>query len=126
MNNWGVGALKWNLVLNQEMGPQNHGCNDCLGLAVINTENGQITFNEDFYAVGYFSSHVRPGAVCVNTTISGNNNAEVMASAFRNPDNTYALIVLNPSLQPVTFLVKWGIIVLPTTLQAESVGAYVW
>ena len=37
-NNWASGTIKWNLVLDQNMGPKNGGCQNCRGLVTIHTD----------------------------------------------------------------------------------------
>ena len=81
-------SLKWNLVLDENQGPQNGGCDNCRGIVTYNRKLGAITRNEEFYAFGHVGAFVHRGAHVVGSTaIDGSPNA-----VFLNRDGGRVLV----------------------------------
>jgi glucosylceramidase len=91
--NWAKGSLFWNMALNQNSGPQNGGCTNCRGVVTINTTDGSVTKNEEYYALGHVSKFVDSGAA----RIESNNDSDIINVAFKNPDGSIVLVVYNQS-----------------------------
>ncbi|WP_460622168.1 RICIN domain-containing protein [Hymenobacter tenuis] len=118
--NWAKSVLIWNLALNPNNGPTNGGCLDCRGVVTIN--NGNVTRNPEYYALGHASKFVDPGAVRIDSNFpTGLSNV-----AFRNPDGSKVLIVLNTSNSQSTFKVVWNNQAFTYTLPAGAVATYKW
>jgi len=98
-NNWAVGWTDWNLILNQKGGP-NHVGNYCYAPIIANTQTGKLTFMNSYYYIGQFSKFIRPGA---RRIICSSNNDTLLATAFINPDNTIAVVVLNETDKPMDY-----------------------
>lgn len=119
--NWGKSVILWNLALDQNDGPQNGGCGNCRGVVTINQENGQVTYNEEYYALGHVTKFVDPGAFRVESN-SGNgvpNNV-----AFLNPDGSLVVIVQSDSA--VDFNVAWNGVFFPYHLPSGGVVTFKW
>lgn len=123
VNNWAEVSLKWNIALDQNRGPQNGGCNDCIGLVTIHTDNGQIDYNADYYTVGIFSKYVRPGAIRVQVESSDDN---LLATGFVNPDGSKAIIIYNQDTSDHAFSVSWNNSYIQAALPAQTVAAFTW
>ncbi|MFV0328184.1 MAG: glycoside hydrolase family 30 protein [Bacteroides xylanisolvens] len=97
VNNWCKAVIVWNLMLDTDLGPnRDGGCQTCYGAVDIDKNNYQtISRNSHYYIIGHLSSVVKPGAVRIGTT--GYTDTEIAYAAFENPDNTYALVLLNNS-----------------------------
>lgn len=93
--NWARTVLLWNLALDPQGGPTNGGCSTCRGVVTIDPASGNVALNEEYYALGHAAKFVRPGALRVASASYGAGNLQTVA--FRNPDGTRALIVLNGS-----------------------------
>ncbi|GGK41692.1 glucosylceramidase [Deinococcus malanensis] len=93
--NWARTVLLWNLALDPQGGPTNGGCSNCRGVVTVDPASGGVTLNEEYYALGHAARFVRPGAVRIASASYGAGNIQTVA--FRNPDGTRALIVLNGS-----------------------------
>ncbi len=104
MRSWGRAYVKWSLALNEKHGPHAGGCNTCNPLVTINSTNGALSYNIDFYTLGHFSKFVLPGAYRV---YSG-NGAGVISAAFVNTNGSKALVAFNDSGSGRTFQVQWG------------------
>jgi len=88
--NWSKNALLWNLALDENHGPQNRGCSDCRGVITI-SEGGFIRRNVEYYAIAHLSKFVEDGARRIRT----NPVTAVEQVAFKNPDGSVAVVVLN-------------------------------
>jgi glucosylceramidase len=76
-----------------------------------------------FYYIGHFSWFIRPGAeriVCAPTRDS------LEATAFRNPDGSVALIVLNRSDETIPFAIRFGKKAAKTESPARSIRTFIF
>nr|WP_110934607.1 glycoside hydrolase family 30 protein [Salipaludibacillus neizhouensis] len=95
LNNWTEGYLDWNIVLNEEGGP-NHVNNLCDAPIIADTKTNTIHYNSSYYYIGHFSKYIRPGAKRIALEV---NNDNLQATSFLNTDDTIAIIVMNESDQ---------------------------
>ncbi len=123
--NWSKCVLMWNLALDQNYGPQNNGCDNCRGVVTINSSNGLVTFNEEFYSIAHFSKFVRPGAIRVAVTPPA-AMSETGAVSFLNPDGSKVLIICNYSSSIKSFTVKQGEKYFSYSLASQSVASILW
>ncbi len=103
--NWARGVLLWNLALDERHGPHTGGCGNCRGVVTIDSRSGAVTRNVEYYALAHASRFVRPGARRIAST---SGIAGLESVAFRNPDGSTALIVVNTNAQECRFTVRWG------------------
>jgi glucosylceramidase len=90
----GAGAVVlWNMALDQDSGPTNGGCQDCRGVVTVDTVTGGVAYNVEYYVLGHASKFVAPGAVHLASTSQGDGGIESVA--FRNPDGSRVLVILN-------------------------------
>ncbi len=105
---WASTVSLWNLALDPTGGPAelpNHGCEGCVGLAMIDPATGAVSLNRAYYQLGQASAFVVPGAqrisaphfvsyvyphAGVNVVTPGLDDV-----AFRNPDGSLALLAYN-------------------------------
>lgn len=123
--NWSKTALLWNLALDENYGPQNNGCNNCRGVITVNSLNGQVVKNEEYYSIAHFSKFVRPGAVRIATTIP-QSLPNTFAVGFQNADGSKVLIVANDNSMAKSFSVTQGSVNFSYELPAKSVVTFVW
>lgn len=121
-NNWSKNALLWNLALDPDAGPQNKGCTNCRGVVTI-LPDGSFQRNVEYYALAHFSKFVRPGAKRI---ASGQSPASVEKVAFRNPDGSRVLIVLNTGTETARFAVKDGNRQFSYSLEPGAVSTLIW
>lgn len=126
VNNWCKGVIVWNLMLDSEKGPfRPGGCNSCFGAVDIDKANYKtITPNSHYFIIGHLSSVVKPGAVRIGT--SGYTDKELVYSAFKNTDNSYAFVVLNKSVTPKKINLYDGEKSFVHEVPARSVISYRW
>lgn len=120
--NWGNSVMLWNLALDEEYGPQNGGCGDCRGVVTINQGSGDVTYNEEFTALGHVSKFVDPGAYRIDSSEAQANLPENVA--FLNPDGSIVLLVQSDTA--TSFEVAWNGKAFQYDLPAKSVATFKW
>jgi len=93
LNHWVVGWTDWNLALDLQGGP-NWAGNFVDAPIIVNPEDGEFYKQPMYYALGHISRFIPPGSVRVGLDVGSN---PVQAVAFKRPDNTYAVVLLNRS-----------------------------
>jgi glucosylceramidase len=91
LNNWTEGYLDWNLVLDETGGP-NHVGNLCDAPIIADTVTDEVHYNSSYYYIGHFSKYIAPGAVRIGLESQAEG---VLSTAFRNPDGSLALVLMN-------------------------------
>ncbi len=86
MNSW----LDWNLVLDEQGGP-NHVGNFCNAPVMCDTTTDTVEVKPMFHAIGQFSKYIRPGAVRIGCS---SFSPEVEVTAAQNPDGSVAVVIL--------------------------------
>ncbi len=99
LNSWTVGWVDWNMVLDERGGP-NHVDNLCDAPIIADTQRNELHFENSYYYLGHFSKYIRPGAVRIGCV---SNKPELEATAFRNPDGSRAVVVMNRSDRELEF-----------------------
>lgn len=91
-NNFSEGWIDWNMVLDEEGGP-NHVSNFCDAHVTVDSKTGEVTYNPSFYYVGHFSRYILPGArrvLCLN-----DEEKDLHTCAYENPDGSRVAVILN-------------------------------
>lgn len=104
LNNWVEGYIDWNLVLNEKGGP-NHVGNYCDAPVIADAKNDQVIFNSSFYYIGHFSKYIKEHAVRIN---SKHNIKNLQLTAFKNPDGSIIIVILNETEQKKYFELKYN------------------
>jgi glucosylceramidase len=120
--NWSKNILLWNLAADPQNGPHTNdgGCSGCRGAITI--DGSTVTRLVAYYTMAHASKFVRPGSI----RIDSNNLDPLPNVAFKTPDGKEVLIVSNISDSAQKFDVRSGTRVFTTSLNAGSVGTYVW
>ncbi|HTD99670.1 MAG TPA: glycoside hydrolase family 30 beta sandwich domain-containing protein [Mucilaginibacter sp.] len=120
--NWSKVVLEWNLAADPNYNPHTAGgCSTCLGAVTISGTS--YTRNTAYYTVAHASQFVRAGAVRISSnTFSGG----VQNVAFKNPDGTKVVVVLNSAASSQSFKIKWGAESFTYTLPAGAVATFKW
>lgn len=126
INNWCKAVIVWNLMLDSERGPnRDGGCQTCYGAVDIDRSDYKtITRNSHYYIIGHLSSVVKPGAVRIGT--SGYTASGVTYSAFENPDNTYAFVLINNTAETKKIVVNDGTHNFTYEVPSKAVVSYRW
>ncbi len=126
VNNWCKAVIVWNLMLDSERGPNREGgCQTCYGAVDIDRSDFKtITRNSHYYIIAHLSSVVKPGATHIATKEISDKN--IILSAFKNNDGSFALVLLNKSDLPKTVDVKDGIHSFNYTVPKKAVVSFRW
>ena len=119
--NWCKTVLEWNLAADSKLEPHTDGgCTECLGAITI--DGNTITKNVAYYIIAHASKFVRPGS----KRIKSNYMSELPNVAFKVPNGDIVVIVLNTTEIQKTFNINAQSDQITTTLDAGSVGTYIW
>jgi glucosylceramidase len=102
LNHGASGWIDWNILLNNEGGP-NHVGNYCSAPIIADIEKDELIYNSSYYYLGHFARFIRPGAqriLCANT---GTN---LLTTAFLNQDGKIAVVILNDQEYPARYALK--------------------
>ncbi|MEM9410131.1 MAG: glycoside hydrolase family 30 beta sandwich domain-containing protein, partial [Planctomycetota bacterium] len=99
LNAGAVGWLDWNILLNDQGGP-NHVGNYCFAPVHVDSETGQLIFTPSYYYLGHFSKFIRPNARRVSAVSS---RSSLMTTSFMNEDHQLATVVLNLGEKSMTY-----------------------
>lgn len=132
-NNWSKNALLWNMALDENNGPTtnkpstqdgNRGCMTCRGVVTVNSKDGAVTRNIEYYALAHFSKFVRPGAKRIYSSATTDKGIENVA--FLNTDGSRVMVVLNTTKQERTFSVSEQGAAYSYVLKPGAVATLVW
>lgn len=120
--NWSRNVLLWNLAADPNNGPHTNdgGCTFCRGAVTI--DGDKVTRLLAYYTLAHASKFVRPGSI----RIESNTLESLPNVAFKTPDGKKVLIVANTSSAAQNFDVRSGTNLFTTSLNAGSVGTYIW
>jgi glucosylceramidase len=126
MRNWAKGVILWNLALNQNREPYLGGCKTCRGVVTIDdaVTPSRIIPTVDFTALGHASKFVAPGAFRIDSSTFEQDRLESVA--FRNPDGSIVLMVLNGGNSAVTFNLNWKNMYASYRLDPAAVATFRW
>jgi glucosylceramidase len=124
--NSGRSVMGWNLVLNQNEGPQNNGCYDCVGVMTINsnTSPASMYFNNTYYALGHIGKFVTPGANVIGTTTQ--TTTGVQDVGFLNPDGSLVVVAFNGAAAAETITVASNGMNFNYTMPAGAAVTFKW
>ena len=122
MRNWSRTALEWNLANNGAFGPHTPGgCDICKGAITIES-NSAFTRNVAYYIIAHASKFVPAGSVRIASTNAGDLNNVT----FKTPAGKKVLIVENDGNSAGSFNIKYNGKWVVVSLDAGSVGTFIW
>ncbi|MFC1689537.1 glycoside hydrolase family 30 beta sandwich domain-containing protein [Pseudomonadota bacterium] len=117
-----VGWTDWNILLDQNGGP-NHVGNFCFAPIHGDTETGELIYTPTYFYIGHFSRFIRPGARRVSTTTS---RSHLLATSFINDDQNVATIIMNQSDMEIEYNFIVGSSESKLTIPARAMQTLVW
>lgn len=128
LKRWGKGITLWNMMLDNEGKPYRPGgCSTCYGAVSIDPKTyglKTVDRKSHWYDVIHPSVVIKPGAVRIGTT--GRAPADVTYLAFRNPDKSYAVLILNEGARAEPFVFVSGTHTVSITVPAKAVVSATW
>lgn len=124
--NWAKSVVLWNLALDQNHEPFLGGCTTCRGVITVNhaSQPTKIEPTVDYTALAHASKFVMSGAYRVESNTFGEGSLEDVA--FRNPDGSIVLLVLNSGGSTATFNIGWAGKYAAYKLPPASVATFRW
>merc|ERR1719436_600444 len=121
LNAGAVGWIDWNLLLDQDGGP-NHVDNVCDAAMVADETKGKLFRHPQFYFIAHFSKFILPGSKHLRTEVAptftysgkprdyGTCTREdgLQAASFLRPDGLLAIVVLNCGDYIIDFKLRDG------------------
>jgi len=125
VNRWARGSVIWNLMLDSKRGPNRPGgCTTGFGAVDIADDYKTITRNSFYYIMAHMSVAATPGATRIGT--KGFTTNGLTYTAFKNPDNSYALVLSNRKPEDVKATVDDGTHHFPVTVPANGIVSLRW
>jgi glucosylceramidase len=97
-NRWTTGWLDWNLLLDEKGGP-NHVNNLCSAPILVDTQSGELRYQNSYYYIGHFSRFIPPGSRRLAISSSRDN---LLTTAYLRPDKAVAMVIMNLDDQAYT------------------------
>ena len=117
-NNGTVGWTDWNILLDENGGP-NHVGNFCFAPIHADTKTGELIYTPSYYFIGHFSKFIGKDAKRISTVTS---RSQLISTSFLNQDGKVITVVMNQSNKKVTYNLCIGtnsteISILPNAIQ---------
>ncbi|MBQ6528003.1 MAG: glucosylceramidase, partial [Clostridia bacterium] len=117
MNHGADTLIEWNLLLDEQGGP-NHVGNYCDAPLMYDREKKQLIRKISLEYIGHFSRYLKPGSRRIGTS---SWNRDLEATGVLNPDGPLAVVVLNAGKNAQDFYLKVGEDYYPLHLDASSI-----
>ena len=91
LNRWTVAWIDWNLILNEQGGP-NHVGNYCSAPIIVDTRSQDLLYQSSYYYIGHFSRFILPGDKIIN---SKNTNDIIDVLSSINDQNIVNTVIQN-------------------------------
>ena len=91
LNRWTVAWIDWNLILNEQGGP-NHVGNYCSAPIIVDTRSKDLLYQSSYYYIGHFSRFILPGDKIIN---SKNTNDKIDVLSSINNQNIVNTVIQN-------------------------------
>lgn len=121
-NNYCNTFCDWNLILNEEGGP-NHVGNFCDAPIMADTKTDTVYIRDSYYYIGHFSKYVKVGAKRIGSS-KCNDGIELVS--FKNPDGSFVSVVLNRTEdeQKISFSLEGKLV--DTVIEPRSIATYIF
>ena len=121
-NNYCNCFCDWNLLLNQEGGP-NHVGNFCDAPIMADTKDDKVYVHDSYYYIGHMSKYVKKGAKRIGSSKWTNKMDTV---SFKNPDGNIVTVVLNTTDDDMDFAICINGKIVETKAEARSIATYIF
>ncbi len=121
-NNYCNTFCDWNLILDEEGGP-NHVGNFCDAPIMVDTKNDKVYIHDSYYYIGHMSKYVKKGAKRIG---SSKWTKEIDTVSFKNPDGSVVTVVLNMTNTDLDFAICLDGEVVEAKSEARSIATYIF
>ena len=121
-NNGTVGWTDWNILLDENGGP-NHVGNFCFAPVHAETKTSELIYTPSYYFIGHFSRFIQPGAKRVSSVAS---RSQLLTTSFMNKDSKLVTVVMNQSNLPLEYYLMIGTQAAKLTIPARAIQSLVY
>lgn len=121
-NNGTVGWTDWNILLDENGGP-NHVGNFCFAPIHGNIKTGELIYTPSYYFIGHFSKFIGENAKKISSISS---RSQLLTTSFLNPDGKVVTIVMNQSDSKIIYNLCVGINVTQVTILPHAIQTLVF
>jgi glucosylceramidase len=121
-NNGTVGWTDWNVLLDQNGGP-NHVGNFCFAPIHSDLSTGELIYTPSYYFIGHFSKFINKGAKRISSVAS---RSQLLTTSFQNPDGKVVTVVMNQSNTKITYYLYIGTVASEITILPHAVQTLVY
>ena len=121
LNSGSNAYIDWNIILDNKGGP-NHKFNYCNSPVMVNKDKKDYHKNLTYYYIGHFSKYIKPGSIRLGTS-SYSDSIEI--TAFKNPDGSIAIVLLNKNSWNMEYDLCIGNTVLHDNLDQHAIVTYI-
>jgi len=121
-NNGTVGWTDWNVLLDQNGGP-NHVGNFCFAPIHGNLETGELIYTPSYYFIGHFSKFISKGAKRISSIAS---RSQLLTTSFQNPNGKIVTVVMNQSNAKITYNLCIGTSASEVTILPHAIQTLVY
>ncbi len=101
-NNGTVGWTDWNILLDENGGP-NHVGNFCFAPIHANTKTGELIYTPSYYYIGHFSKFIKTGAKNITSAVS---RSQLISTSFLNPTGEIVTVVMNQTDKDLVYFLN--------------------
>ncbi len=116
LNHWTVGWIDWNLLLDEQGGP-NHVGNFCSAPVLADARRTALHYQSSYAALGHFTRFMQSGAQRV---LCAATRETLECTAAVNPDGSVAVVLLNRSDTALPCTLRLGPHAVALTLDAHA------
>jgi len=98
-NNGTVAWTDWNILLNEQGGP-NHVGNLCFAPIHADTHKDELIYTPSYYFIGHFSKFIAPGDKRISTATSF---SKLLSTSFMSSDGKITTVVMNKSDEDIKY-----------------------
>jgi glucosylceramidase len=98
-NNGTVAWTDWNILLDQNGGP-NHVGNFCFAPIHADTTTGELIYTPSYYYIGHFSKFIGQNAKRISCSVS---RSSLLSTSFLNTDGKIVTVVMNGTDKSITY-----------------------
>jgi len=127
LSRYGKGVVLWNLVLDNMNGPftaANGSCTTCYGAVTILGDYKTLEPRSQYYNIAHCSKVIKSGAVRLGT--SGPVKSGLSYQVYRNPDDSYGVIILNEGNQGQQLVFKSPVHSVKFSVPAKAIVSLGW
>lgn len=121
-NNGTVGWTDWNVLLDENGGP-NHVGNFCFAPIHGDTKTGSLIYTPSYYYIGHFSKFIDKGAKRISSVAS---RSQLLTTSFLNQDGKVITVVMNQSNDKIKYYLCIGTKVTEVSILPHAIQTLVY